>query len=77
MSINCEVDSQDQYHYSALYVDSRSSLSDMVANGHVDASKMIELPIPQVLMSGMRASLEAVANAPAGTERPSRSFVIK
>jgi len=77
MSINCELASQDQYNYSALYIDSRSSLSDTVSNGHVDASKLIELPIPQVLMGGMLASLEVVTNAPAGTERPSRSFVIK
>ena len=76
MSINCELASQEQYQYSALYVESNSSPSDMVLNGHVDTSKMIELPVPQVLMDGMRASLEAVANAPAGAIKASRFSVI-
>ena len=77
MSINCELASQEQYQYSALYVESTSSPSDMVLNGHVDAGKMIELQIPQVLMDGMRTALEVVANAPASAERPSRFTIIK
>jgi hypothetical protein len=77
MSINCELASQEQYQYSALYVESTSSPSDMVLNGHVDAGKMIELQIPQVLMDGMRTALEVVANAPASVERPSRFTIIK
>jgi hypothetical protein len=77
MSINCELASQEQYQYSALYVESNSSPSDMVLNGHVDASKMIELQVPQVLMDGMRESLRAAADESLSSPRRSRFSVFK
>ena len=69
MSINCELASQEQYPYSALYVESRSSPSDMVLNGHVDPGKMIEFQLPQNLMEAMRPSLQAAANEPLSRRR--------
>ena len=76
MSINCELASQEQYRYSALYVESRSSPSDMVLNGHVDPGKMIEFQLPQILMEAMRPSLRAAANEPLSSRRGSSFSIV-
>jgi len=77
MSINCELAAHEEYRYAALYLESNSSPSDMVLNGHVDPGKMIELQIPQALIDGMRSSLRAVADEPSGSKRESRFSVFK
>ncbi len=77
MSINCELAAHENYQYAALYVESNSSPSDMVLNGHVDPGKMIELQIPPVLMDGMRASLRAAADERSGARRDDRFSVFK
>jgi hypothetical protein len=77
MSINCELAAHEKYQHAALYLESNSSPSDMVLNGHVDPGKMIELQIPQVLIDGMRSSLQAAAAEPAGGRRDGRYSVIK
>ena len=64
MLINCELASQEEYRYSALYVESNDSPSNMIANGQVNPSKMIEFQIPQPLIEGMRSSLRAVSDEP-------------
>ena len=76
MSINCELASQEQYLYPTLYVESRSSPSGMVLNGHVDPGKMIEFQIPQTLMEAMRPSLQAAANEPLSKRRGSSFSIV-
>ena len=75
MSINCELAAHEEYRFAALYVESNSSPSDMVLNGHVDPGKMIEFQIPQALVNGMRDSLRAATDVAAGGRRDSRFSV--
>ncbi|MDH3351692.1 MAG: hypothetical protein OEM51_09095 [Gammaproteobacteria bacterium] len=63
MSVNCELAGHDEYSHASLFVERNSSPSDMILNGHVDPSKMIEFRIPQLLIDGMRATLRASANS--------------
>lgn len=77
MSINCELAAHEEYKYAALYVESNASPSDMILNGHVNPTKMIEFQIPQVLIDRMRSSLRAVADAPAGERRASKFTIVK
>lgn len=77
MSINCELAAHEEYQYAALYVESNSSPSDMVSNGHVDPGKMIELQIPQALIDGMRPSLRAAADESSGGRRDDRFSVFR
>jgi len=77
MSINCELASQEQYRYASLYVESNDSPRDMILNGYVDPSRMIEFLIPQVLMEGMRSSLRAAAEESPAGRRGSLFSVIK
>jgi hypothetical protein len=77
MSINCELAAHEEYQYAALYIESNSSPSDMILNGHVDPGKMIELQIPRALIDGMRASLRAAANESSGGRKQDRFSVFK
>jgi len=77
MSINCELAAHDGYQYATLYVESNDSPVDLILNGRVDPSRMIEFPIPQALMHGMRSSLREAAETSAGNPGGSRFSVIK
>ena len=77
MSINCELAAHEDYTHAALYVESNASPNDMILNGHVNPTKMIELQIPPVLFESMRASLRAAVDEPSGAQRTSKFTVVK
>ena len=77
MSINCELAAHEEYQHAVLFVESNASPSDMILNGHVDPTKMIEFQIPQVLIDGMRSSLRAVADEPPVTRKVSKFSIVK
>lgn len=77
MSINCELAAHEEYRHSTLYVESIDSPNDMILNGCIDPSKMIEFQIPQVLIDGMRSSLRAATEESPEGLRSSRFSVIK
>lgn len=78
MSVNCELAAHDDYSFASLFVESNSSPSDMILNGHVDPAKMIEFKLPKGLIDGMRASLHAAAESDArgGVRATSTRFTI-
>lgn len=61
MTVNCELAAHDDYTDASLFVESNGSPSDMIFNGFVDPSKMIEFRLPQQLLEGMRPALRAAA----------------
>lgn len=77
MSINCELAAHEEYTHAALYVESNASPSDMILNGHVNPTKMIEFQIPQVLIDSMRSSLKAAVDEPASDRRAGKFTVVK
>jgi len=77
MSINCELAAREEYRYTALYLESNNSPSNMISNGQVNPSKMIEFQIPQALIEGMRSSLRAATDEPPSGIRRNRYSVFK
>jgi len=77
MSINCELAAHEEYRHATLYVESNDSPNDMILNGHVSPSKMIEFQIPQTLIDGMRSSLREATEGSPGELRSTRFSVIK
>jgi hypothetical protein len=77
MSINCELAAHEEYRYATLYLESNDSPEDMILNGYVNPSRLIEFQIPQVLMRGMRSSLRAAAEESSEGLRSDRFSVIK
>ena len=66
MTVNCELAAHEEYSHASLLVETNAGPSDMIFNGHVDSSKMIEFVIPQSLIAGMRSSLRAATNEGSG-----------
>lgn len=66
MTVNCELAAHEEYSHASLFVETNAGPSDMIFNGHVDSSKMIEFVIPQSLIAGMRPSLRAATNEGSG-----------
>lgn len=77
MTINCELAAHEEYQYAALYIESNDSPNNMILNGKVNPSKMVEFQIPQVLIEGMRSSLRAATDGPPGGIRSNRFAVFK
>lgn len=62
MMINCELAAHDDYSHASLFAESNLSPSDMIANLHVDPSKMIEFKFPAAFLPGMRSMLQAAVD---------------
>ena len=77
MSINCELAAHEEYRHATLYLESTDSPKDMILNGYINPSKMIEFQIPQVLMTGMRSSLRAATGESPESPLSNRFTVIK
>ena len=77
MTINCELAAHEEYKYATLYIESNDSPNNMILNGQVNPSKMVEFQIPQVLVEGMRSSLRAATDEPPGGIRSNRFSVFK